>query len=79
MLVTLDGKDIDEPLIRPPELYDPKGHTSSGPVHQSGSTWKLRKYRFGCIRIGKQEVRMRPMAYTDFSQRRATEAQSQKS
>lgn len=55
MLVTVDGKDVDEPLIRPFELFERKGHTSIGPVYKSGSSWKVRKYRFRGIRIGTRE------------------------
>ena len=52
MFVMIDGKDVDEPLIRPFELFERKGHTSIGPVYKSGSSWKVRKYRFRGIRIG---------------------------
>lgn len=55
MLITIDGNDVDEPLLRPSELFDIKGHTSSGPVYKSG-LWKVRKYRFRGIRIGKEEL-----------------------
>ncbi|RYN23470.1 hypothetical protein AA0112_g9379 [Alternaria arborescens] len=36
MIVTMDGKDIDEPLIRPCELYNQEGHVSSGPISNDG-------------------------------------------
>jgi hypothetical protein len=52
MLVSIDGEDVDQPMIHPHELFDRKGHTSSGQVYKSGSRWKVRKYRFQGIRIG---------------------------
>ncbi|OAK95675.1 hypothetical protein IQ06DRAFT_329081 [Phaeosphaeriaceae sp. SRC1lsM3a] len=54
MLITIDGNDVDEPLLRPSELFDIKGHTSSGPVYKSG-LWKVRKYRFRGIRIEEHD------------------------
>ncbi|CAN9270990.1 unnamed protein product [Alternaria alternata] len=36
MIVTMDGKDIDEPLIRPCELFNQEGHVSSGPISNDG-------------------------------------------
>lgn len=36
MIVTIDGKDVDEPLIRPDELYDANCHVSSGPISNDG-------------------------------------------
>lgn len=53
VLVSIDGKDVDQPLIHPHEIFDRKGHTSSGQVYKSGSRWKVRKYRFQGIRIGE--------------------------
>ncbi|KAI5379955.1 hypothetical protein J4E82_001502 [Alternaria postmessia] len=36
MIVTMDGKDIEEPLILPCELYNQEGHFSSGPISNDG-------------------------------------------
>ncbi|KAH7389621.1 hypothetical protein DE146DRAFT_738910 [Phaeosphaeria sp. MPI-PUGE-AT-0046c] len=55
MLVTIDGRDVDEPLIRPAELFDVHGHTSIGSVYKSGSTWKVRRYRFRGIEIEEND------------------------
>jgi hypothetical protein len=53
MIVTLDGSDIDEPIVRPDELYDPKGHLNTGPVSYDGSKWITQKYRFAPLHISK--------------------------
>jgi hypothetical protein len=51
MIVTIDGKDVDEPLIRPHELFETKGHVSSGPISAVGSSWEVQKYCFSPIDI----------------------------
>jgi hypothetical protein len=51
MIVTIDGKDVDEPLIRPHELLEPKGHTSSGPISHVGSRWEVQRYQFAPLNI----------------------------
>jgi hypothetical protein len=51
MIVTLDGTDVDEPIVRPDALYDAKGHVSSGPVSYDGERWITQKYRFAPLRI----------------------------
>ncbi|RYN76430.1 hypothetical protein AA0117_g5479 [Alternaria alternata] len=51
MIVTMDGKDIDEPLIRPCELYNQEGHVSSGPISNDGRNWSTKSYRFSPLDI----------------------------
>lgn len=53
MIVTIDGKDVDEPMIRPFELFNPKGHASRGPVSQMGERWVVQKYCFAPIDISE--------------------------
>ncbi|KAH3970147.1 hypothetical protein HBI25_050640 [Parastagonospora nodorum] len=51
MIVTIDGKDLDEPIIRPYELFEAKGHTSRGPISQQGGKWVVQPYCFAPIDI----------------------------
>lgn len=51
MIVTIDGQDVDEPLIRSFELFEPAGHTSYGPISRLGSEWVVRNYKFAPIKI----------------------------
>ncbi|KAF1937305.1 hypothetical protein EJ02DRAFT_458833, partial [Clathrospora elynae] len=51
MIVTIDGKDVDEPFIRANELYNPQGHVSAGAISNDGEKWGLQKYYFAPIRI----------------------------
>jgi len=51
MIVTVDGKDMDEPIIRPFELFDVKGHASQGHVSRQGRQWVVQKYSFSQIDI----------------------------
>jgi hypothetical protein len=53
MLVTIDGKDVDEPIVRPDDLYHPDGHVSAGPISNDGDKWVKQKYRFAPLRISK--------------------------
>ena len=53
MKVSVDGKDLDEPMIRPSELFDPKGHTSYGPVSQQAMRWVEQNYSFSEIDISE--------------------------
>jgi hypothetical protein len=53
MIVTIDGEDMDEPLIRPFELFDTEGHVSCGPVGEMNGQWVVRKYRFSPIHISE--------------------------
>jgi hypothetical protein len=53
MIVTIDGKDVDEPMVRPHELYEPGGHVSRGPIQKIGSTWKVRPYKYAPVDISK--------------------------
>jgi hypothetical protein len=60
MIVTIDGKDVDEPLIRPFELFESNGHSSCGPISKVGSRWTLQKYRFLPIDISGTSKRLTP-------------------
>lgn len=51
MIVTVDGVDVDEPLIRPFELFDPKGHASQGHHSRQAMTSVLQKYSFSKLDI----------------------------
>jgi hypothetical protein len=51
MIITINGKDVDEPLIRPHELFESKGHVSNGPISAVGSRWEVQKYCFSPIDI----------------------------
>jgi hypothetical protein len=53
MIVTIDGKVVDEPLIRTHEILDPDGHISYGPILRSDSGCEVRKYQFLSIDISK--------------------------
>jgi hypothetical protein len=53
MIVTIDGKDVDQPMIRPFELFDPKGHTSRGPISQQAMRWVVQNYSFSEIDISE--------------------------
>jgi hypothetical protein len=57
LIVTVDGKDLDEPIIRPFELFDPKGHASQGPRSSDGSRSMVQKYSFSKIDISKTHTR----------------------
>jgi hypothetical protein len=65
MIVTIDGKDVDEPLIRPEELYDKDGHVSSGPISNDGRNWFTQAYRFSPLDISKSSPFSTGMQYTD--------------
>ena len=56
MIVTMDGKDIDEPLIRPCELYNQEGHVSSGPISNDGRNWSTKSYRFSPLDISRTSL-----------------------
>lgn len=53
MIVIIDGKDVDEPLIHPDELYNVDGHVSSGPITNEGRDWFTQTYRFSPLKISK--------------------------
>jgi hypothetical protein len=53
MIVTIDGKDVDEPLIRPDELYKSDGHISSGPISNDGKSWFTQTFRFSPLEISE--------------------------
>jgi hypothetical protein len=56
MIVTIDGKAVDEPLIRPHEILDPNGHISYGSILKSDSGCEVRKYQFLSIDISKWPI-----------------------
>ncbi|KAF1970560.1 hypothetical protein BU23DRAFT_473860 [Bimuria novae-zelandiae CBS 107.79] len=53
VVITIDGKDLDEPLIRPAELYEEEGHVSVGPISNEGGVWKTQRYRFAQLHAGE--------------------------
>jgi hypothetical protein len=53
MIVTIDGQDVDEPITQANDLYDPRGHLSTGPVWHDGKRWITQKYRFAPLRVSK--------------------------
>jgi hypothetical protein len=53
MIVTIDGKDLDEPIIRPFELFNSQGHMSRGPISQLDGRWVVQPYCFAPIDISK--------------------------
>jgi hypothetical protein len=53
MIVTIDGKDVDEPMIRPFELFNSEGHASRGPISQVGERWVVQKYCFNAIDVSE--------------------------
>ena len=53
VLVTVDGEDLDEPLIRADELYNTDGHISAGPISNVNKVFRKQKYRFAEINIGE--------------------------
>ncbi|KAF1921827.1 hypothetical protein BDU57DRAFT_563962 [Ampelomyces quisqualis] len=55
LIITIDGKDVDLPIIRQFELHEPGGHVSSGPVYRDGSSWRVRKYEFAAMTIEEHD------------------------
>ncbi|KAH9876224.1 hypothetical protein J1614_004103 [Plenodomus biglobosus] len=55
--ISIDGEVMDEPLIRPCELFQSSGHVSAGPITNRYGTWTVQPYRFSplCIRKGKTD------------------------
>jgi len=51
MIVTIDGKDLDQPIIRPYELFEAQGHMSRGPISREGDNWVVQPYCFAPIDI----------------------------
>ncbi|KAJ4294599.1 hypothetical protein N0V90_008290 [Kalmusia sp. IMI 367209] len=55
VLVTVDGRDLDEPLIRTDELYNTDGHRSTGPISNVNKAFYKQKYRFKEVNIKEGE------------------------
>ncbi|KAL5403580.1 hypothetical protein PMIN06_009681 [Paraphaeosphaeria minitans] len=55
VIVTIDGKDLDELVNRQSELYEKEGHVSKGPISKAGENFWQQKYRFAKLDI-KEEV-----------------------
>jgi protein involved in ribonucleotide reduction len=53
MIATIDGNDVDEPLVRPVELFQENGHISRGVISNIGSRWVVQKYCFSAIQISE--------------------------
>lgn len=52
-IITVDGQDVDEPLVRPEELYDVHDHVSQGPISKNYLGFSVQKYRFSPLIIGE--------------------------
>ncbi|KAF2635880.1 hypothetical protein P280DRAFT_534484 [Massarina eburnea CBS 473.64] len=62
MVVTIDGQNIDEPLVRPRELFDKDGHVSAGSITNAGCDFFLQKYQFSPLDITESDGRPIPDA-----------------
>ncbi|KAJ4357900.1 uncharacterized protein N0V89_002477 [Didymosphaeria variabile] len=51
VVITIDGNDLDEPLIRQAEIYDQEGHVSEGPISNTRKEFRRQKYRFAELDI----------------------------
>lgn len=49
VIVAIDGKDMDEMLIRQDELYEEEGHVSMGPISNTEGEWWKQRYRFAML------------------------------
>jgi hypothetical protein len=49
VIVAIDGKDMDEMLIRQDELYEEEGHVSMGPISNTEEKWRKQRYRFATL------------------------------
>ena len=56
MIMTVDGIDLDEPLLRPEELFNSKGHVSAGPTFKVGPRWFVQKFAFSTLTTGEYET-----------------------
>lgn len=56
MIVSIDGEDVDEPLVRPEDLFEPGGHVSAGLIAKVGSRWGLQPYCFAPLDIRKSDI-----------------------
>lgn len=55
MIVTVDGKDVDEPLVRSRDLCR-KVHASQGSISNVGSEHYVQKFRFAELDIGEYSL-----------------------
>ncbi|KAF2004869.1 hypothetical protein P154DRAFT_571621 [Amniculicola lignicola CBS 123094] len=49
--IFLDGVMIDEPLLRPNEIYAKEEHLIAGPVSRFGTGWIVEKFRFAEVSL----------------------------
>jgi hypothetical protein len=63
VVITVDGKDLDEPLIRQEELFDKEGHASMGPISNTGNSFRRQKYRFADLEIGGYSSLLKRTSY----------------
>ncbi|KAF2025119.1 hypothetical protein EK21DRAFT_93521 [Setomelanomma holmii] len=60
IIITIDGHDVDEPMIRTFELHDTEDYTSYGPISNIASRWVVQNYRFSPIEIRETGSRAVP-------------------
>jgi hypothetical protein len=72
MIVTIDGHDVDEPLIRPTELFQENGHISRGVISNVRSRWVVQKYCFSAIQISEYQIITRYVATADYIRAKRT-------
>lgn len=53
VVVTMDSKDLDEPLVRQHELHAKESYVSKGTISNIGEDFWREKYRFAELEIGK--------------------------
>ncbi|KAF2849038.1 hypothetical protein T440DRAFT_534575 [Plenodomus tracheiphilus IPT5] len=51
--ISVDGRTMDELVVRPHELFARGFHTSEGPISDDQDRWSLQRYRFAPLRIRK--------------------------
>ncbi|KAL1612474.1 hypothetical protein SLS60_000701 [Paraconiothyrium brasiliense] len=56
VVITIDGKDLDEPLVRQAEIYDQDGHVSEGPISYTRKEFRRQKYCFAELAVIGEDV-----------------------
>jgi len=56
MKVTVDGRELDEPLIPPRDLFDKNGHTSTGPISTNGEQFSVQRFCFSDLDIRESTI-----------------------
>ncbi|KAF2677304.1 hypothetical protein K458DRAFT_409870 [Lentithecium fluviatile CBS 122367] len=66
MIVTIDSKDVDEPIVRPRELHDINGHASEGHITNTQSEFYVQRYTFTPLDIEEADLEPVPEAVKFF-------------